>query len=251
MANATVATFPGRGILWNRMKGVGAEARNIGWGTTAVTGSSSSNVNLFSPQTEARVTGTSTILTTTSLGDTYQVTGTIVCLVGSKSIQEAGLFDALTPSSLTTTISNSLATAATSVLTLGTSLAGGAGNFYAQLEGETVFVTGAASTTLTCTRGVLNSSTFVHSIGAPITMGGDGGSNTASGGWTGGIQTVPASSITASYGGNLFIHADFASISLNVNDSISFTFSDTLTAWLVMGLTSAISAALGLSFLFT
>jgi hypothetical protein len=250
MANATVATYPGRGIIWNRMKGVGAEARNIGWGTTAITGSASANVNLFGPQTEGRVTGVSTILTTTQLGDTYQVTGTIVCLVGSKSIQEAGLFDALTPSSPTTTLAASLAIGATSV-TLGSSLSGANGTYYAQLENETVLVVGAASTTLTVTRAALGTASAVHANGVPITMGGDGGSNTTSGGWTGSPQTVNATSMTGLYGGNLFIHADFASISLNVNDSISFTFSDTLTGWLVMGLTSAISAALGLSFLFT
>lgn len=228
MTNNTVATYPGRGIIWNRMKGVGAEAKNIGWGTTALTGSASQNVNLFGPQTESRVTGTSTILTTTSLGDTYQVTGTIVCLVGSKSIQEAGLFDAQTPSSLTTTVTNSLASG-TTLLTLGTSLASTAGNYYAQLENETILVTGAAALSLTVSRGQLGTTAVVHSALVPITMGGDGGSNTASGGWSGSPQTVAAASMTASYGGNLFIHADFASIALNVNDSISFTFSDTLT----------------------
>lgn len=224
MTNNTVATYPGRGIIWQRMKSAGAEAKNIQWGTTGITGSASQNVNLFGPQTEVRTAGTSSIVTTTSLGDTYQVTGTIVCAVGAKTIAEAGLFDAVSPASLTTTVTNSLATAATSVLTLGTSLAGAAGNFYAQLETETVLVTGAASTTLTCTRGVLGTSTLVHSGGVPITMGGDGGV----GGWTT-AQTVNAASMTASYGGNLFIHADFAGIALNVNDSISFTFSDTLT----------------------
>ena len=46
---------------------------------------------------------------------------------------------------------------------------------------------------------------------------------------TSGPETVNATSFTGSWGGNLFIHADFAGIALNVNDSISFTFTDTLT----------------------
>lgn len=231
MAVATVATYSGRGIIWNRMKGSGAEAKNIQWGTGSglvngaitITGSAGQNVNLFTPATEARTAGTSSILTTTSLGDTYQVTGTIVCAAASKTITEAGLFDASSPVSPTTTVTNSLASG-TTVLTLGTSLAGSVGNYYAQVGLETVLVTGAAATSLTVTRGVLGTTATAWAAGTPITMGGDGGA----GGWTT-SQTVNATSMTGSWGGNVFIHADFAGIALNVNDSISFTFSDTLT----------------------
>lgn len=230
MAVSTVATFPGRGIIWQRMKGLGAESKNIGWGTGSgttftgvITGAASANVNLFAPATEARTAGTSSILTTTQLGDTYQVTGTVTCAVGTKTITEAGLFDAATPLSITTTVTNSLA-AATTVLTLGSSLAGAVGNFYAQLGLETILVTGAAATSMTVTRGALGSTSAAWAAQVPLTMGGDGGA----GGWTTG-QTVNSASFTASYGGNIFIHADFAGIALNVNDSISFTFTDTLT----------------------
>jgi hypothetical protein len=230
MAVATVATFPGRGIIWQRMKSLGAEAKNIGWGTgsgqtftTLVTGAASANVNLFGPATEARTAGTSSILTTTQLGDTYQVTGTITCATSGKTITEAALFDTQTPLSPTTTVTNSLATG-TTVLTLGTSLAGAVGNFYAQIGLETVLVTGAAATSMTVTRGQLGTTAAAWAATVPLTMGGDGGA----GGWTTG-QTVNATSFTGSWGGNVFIHADFAGIALNVNDSISFTFSDTLT----------------------
>lgn len=222
MANATVATYSGRGILWNRLRGNGTEPKNIGWGTTTVTGSANPNVNLFGPQTETRTVGTSSIITTTQLGDTYQVVGTIVCAVGSKSIQEAGLFDFQGASnSPTTTISASLTASATSV-TIGAVVFPTSGNYYAQIENETVLVTGANSQTLTISRGAIGSTSATHSSGVPFTVGGDGGA----GGWTTG-QT--ASGISGTYGGNMFIHADFASIGLNVNDSISFTFSDTLT----------------------
>ena len=230
MAVATVATFAGRGIIWNRMKGAGAEAKNIGWGTGSgqtftqlITGSASANVNLFAPATEARTAGTSSILTTTQLGDTYQVTGTVVCAVGAKTITEAGLFDAASPVSPTTTVTNSLAAGTTS-LTLGNSLAGAAGNFYAQLGYETILVSGAASTTLTVVRAQLGTTATAWAAQVPITMGGDGGGA----GWTT-SQTVNSTSITGSWGGNLFIHSDFSPISLNAANSISFTFSDTLT----------------------
>lgn len=231
MAVATVATYPGRGIIWQRMKGLGAEAKNIQWGTgsgttisgTVVTGSAGQNVNLFTPATEARTAGTTSIISTTSLGDTYQVTGTVVCAVGAKTITEAALFDTATPVSLTTTVTNSLA-AGTTLLTLGTSLAGNVGSYYAQLGLETVLVVGAAATSLTVTRGVLGTTATAWAAATPITMGGDGGA----GGWTTG-QTVNSTSFTGLYGGNIFIHADFAGIALNINDSISFTFTDTLT----------------------
>jgi hypothetical protein len=212
------------------MKGGGAEAKNIQWGTgsgqtlsgTVVTGSASANVNLFAPATEARTAGTSSIITTTQLGDTYQVTGTIVCASAGKTITEAGLFDAATPVSPTSTMTNSLAAGTTS-FTLGTSLAGAAGNYYAQLGLETVLLTGAGSLTLVATRAQLGTTATAWPAGTPITMGGDGGGlGTTS-------QTVNATSFTGSWGGNQFIHSDFAQISLNVADSISFTFSDTLT----------------------
>lgn len=244
MANLTVATFPGRGIIWQRMKGLGTEAKNIGWGaalTVPVTASASANVNLFNPQTEARTAGTSSILTTTQLGDTYQVTGTIVCAVGAKTITEAGLFDSTTLST-TSTLAASLAIGATSV-TFGANIGPTSGNYYAQIENETVLVTGAASTTLTIARAALGTTAIAHAINVPATSGGDGGA----GGWT----TGQTATFGLAQGGNIFLHSDFAAISLNVADSISMTFSDTLTGILIMAVSGALSMVFGLSSLLT
>jgi hypothetical protein len=225
MAYNTVATFPGRGVIWGNVAKLtySAVPKNIQWGSSTQTGSASANVNLFGPQTEARTSGAVSIISTTQLGDTIQITGTIVNVNAAKSITEAGLFDAASPVSPTTTVTNSLA-ATTTLLTLGTSLAGNVGNYYAQLGTETVFVTGAAALSLTVSRGQLGSTAAAWAAGTPITMGGDGGTGA---GTT--PETVNINSMTALYGGNLFLHSDFASISLNINDSVSFTFSDTLT----------------------
>jgi hypothetical protein len=95
------------------------------------------------------------------------------------------------------------------------------GNYYAQVENETILVTAANSATLTIARGQLGTTSAIHAAAVAVTEGGDGGQ----GGWTTG-QTV---SIPAAQGGNMFIHADFAGIALNVNDSIAFTVTDTLT----------------------
>lgn len=223
MANAAVATYSGRSILWNRVKGAGTEPKNIGWGDSAVTLSANPDVNLFKPQTEARTAGTSTLTTTTQLADTYQVTGSITCAVGAKTITEAALFDTTTLSP-STTISNSLTTAST-VLTLGSGAAlPGSGNYYMQLENEIVLVTGGQGTaTVTVTRGALGSALAVHSASVPISLGGDGGAG------TGGATSGQTATVSAAFGGNLFVHADFAGIALSVSDSINFTFKDQLT----------------------
>lgn len=223
MANAAVATFPGRSILWARMRGLGTEGKNIGWGDGAQTASANSNVNLFKPQTEARTAGTSTMIATSFLADTYQVVGTVVCAVGAKTITEMGLFDTTTLSP-TTTISNSLTTATTSItIGSGTGLPG-SGNYYMQLLNETVLVTGGqGTTTLAVTRAQLGSTAAVAASGSAFSLGGDGGANANAG--VGG-QTA---TVAASAGGNMFAHADFAGVALSVNDSIAATWTDQLT----------------------
>lgn len=224
MANAAVATFPGRAIMWNRLRGNGTEPKNMGWGDSAVTASASSNVNMFKPQTEARTVGTSTMATTSFLGDTYSVSGSIVCAVGAKTITEFGLFDTTTLSP-TTTVSASM-TAAQTTVSLGAAVAGTptTGRYYRQIENETVLVTaGQSSTTETIVRGRLGSTSAVHSSGVATAIGDDGG--TATGGGT----TEQTATVGAAAGGAIFVHADFGGITLAVSDSINFTCLDQLT----------------------
>jgi hypothetical protein len=222
MANASVNTYSGRSILWNRMKGSGTEGRNIGWGDSALTASAAANVNLFKPQTEARTAGTSTLATTTFLADTYQVVGTVTCAVGAKTITEAGLFDTTTLSN-TTTVSVSMTAAQTNISTGAVGSFPTTGNYYAQLENETILVTGANNTSLTIVRGRLGSTSAVHSSGVPITIGGDGGASGS------GATSEQTATVAAANGGAIFAHADFAGIALSVSDAIAFTWLDTLT----------------------
>jgi len=227
MANAATATYSGRTIIWERMMGSNSQGNNIGWGqsnaTFTFTGSANANVNLFFPATEARTAGTATLVTTSYLGDTYRVIGTITCAVGAKTITEVGLFDTTTLST-TTTLSASLTAAATS-MTLAANVGPTSGAYYAQIGNETVLVTGANSTTLTIARGSLGSSSAIQVSGTPVTIGGDGtnANNNAA------LTTGQTAAVPASLGGNMFVHADFAGIALNVNDSIAFTITDTLT----------------------
>lgn len=221
MANAATATYSGRSIINNRIKGNGTEPKNISWGDSSVTGSSNPNVALFKPQTEGRVVGTSNLVTTSQLADTYQVSGSIVCAVGAKTITEMGLHDTTTASP-TTTVAASMTASATTV-TLGAA-SGITSNYYRQIEGETVLVTGGANSTLeTITRGALGSTSAVHASGVASTVGGDGGAG------TGGATSGQTATVGAAQGGSIFVHADFAGIALSISDSIAGTFNVQLT----------------------
>jgi hypothetical protein len=95
---ATVITNAGLAIVTNRLKGSGTEPSYVAWGTgagTAVIG----DTTLFTEASEARVAGTTTQQTTTQTNDTYQSIATITA-DGSKTITNAGLFDALTVGNL-------------------------------------------------------------------------------------------------------------------------------------------------------
>lgn len=224
MANAAVATYSGRSLLWGRVRGLGTEPKNVKWGTGSVTGSANPDVALFTPATEVGVAGTSTMVSTTQLADTYQVVGTLTCLVAGKVITEAVLSDTITLPGTTTIASASQASGAgTLTVTSGAALIT-SGNFYIQIENEVELVTGGQNTnTLTVTRGQLGSAAAAHAIGVSVTVGGDGGANANAG--IGG-QTA---TVGAAQGGNIFTHADFGAITLAVNDSITFTWKDQLT----------------------
>jgi|SRR5215831_4052716 len=85
----------GKAILSGRMIGgtpTQAEPHFMGWGTGAGAGSATST-DLSTAASEARVSGTSTQVTTSVTNDTHQVVGTITA-TGSKIITNMGLFDA-------------------------------------------------------------------------------------------------------------------------------------------------------------
>lgn len=219
MANAATATYPGRAIMLNRLRGNGTEPKNIGWGDGTNTGSANSDVGLFKPQTEARTVGTSTLTTTSQLGDTYQVIGAITAAVGAKTITEAGLFDTTTLAPRTTVNASMTASQVSVVLAAAVSGTPSSGRYYRQIENEVVLVTaGQSTTTETIVRGRLGSTSAVHSSGVTTSIGDDGG--TATGGGT----TEQTATVGAAAGGAIFTHADFAGIALAVSDSISFTW---------------------------
>lgn len=91
---AQVLTNIGRGLISKRIKGLGTEPNNIGWGTGAGT-AAVADTALFVEASEARVAGTSSTLQTTVADDTYRVVGTLTA-AAAKTITEVGMFDAAT-----------------------------------------------------------------------------------------------------------------------------------------------------------
>lgn len=96
---ATVVTNAGKAIYNNKLKASGTEPNYIGWGTGAGT-AAVADTALFTEASEARVAGTSSLVTTATTNDTYQVVGTLTCATVGKTITNAGLLDAATVGNL-------------------------------------------------------------------------------------------------------------------------------------------------------
>lgn len=98
---AALITNKGKEIICKRLRGEGVEPKYIGWGSDDGTmlALDVTNTGLGNALPEARVAGVSSIITTTTANDTYQVVGTItasdLCVV-----REIGLFDAATGGNL-------------------------------------------------------------------------------------------------------------------------------------------------------
>ena len=92
---ATVTTNAGKTIKMNRIRAIGTEPVFIGWGTGAGT-AAIADTTLFTEASEARVTGTSSVITTTTTNDTYQLIGTLTVAGAGKTITNAGNLDAST-----------------------------------------------------------------------------------------------------------------------------------------------------------
>lgn len=95
---ATLLVDTGEAVTTARVKGTGTQPNWVAWGTGAGT-TAKADITLFTEASESRVTGTSSQVTTTSTNDTYQVVGTLTA-AGTKTITNAGLFDAVTSGSL-------------------------------------------------------------------------------------------------------------------------------------------------------
>jgi hypothetical protein len=207
MAITTVLTSKGREVVAGRMLGATptqAEPKNIGWGIGAST-AAVTDVGMSTEAAEARVVGTSSLATTTTSNDTYQVVGTITS-ASNQTVTEAVLTDSSTKPP-TTTLSAAITTTGQTSITVA-SAAGfpGSGNYNIQIEAEVLTVTaGQGSTTWTVTRGVNGSTAATHSTSTPIVGGNAPGS-------------------TAVTGGTVYAKSTYTGLALNTGDSIAYTF---------------------------
>lgn len=207
MATTVAFTRTGRTIVAGRLTGAGApsqaEPKNLGWGTGSGT-ANATDIAPFTEAAEARVAGTSSLVTTTTTSDTYQVVGTITSS-SNQTITETFLADSTTKAPSTTLSAAITTTTGTSISVTSASGFPGSGNYDIMIDSECMTVTaGQGTTTWTVTRNVNGSTAATHSSGAVVTGGNTPGS-------------------TAVSGGSVLIHASFTGLALNSGDSLSAT----------------------------
>lgn len=208
--SATVVTRKGREVFTGRMIGASptqAEPKVLAWGLDPADAyvAANTDVALFTESAEARVSGTSSQVTTTTTNDTYQVTGTMTATAG-RAITEFALCDSTTqPAAAAVAAGGVVGSAVSTTLNTAATFTPGNNN-YVQIRTEVMQVTaGSGTTALTVVRGQ-NGSSAIATIAVA--------DNVAPGNPPG--QT----GIT---GGTLLMKADFAVINLNTSDSIAFT----------------------------
>jgi len=213
VANTVIVVRKGDDIVAARMIGTSpaqAEPKQLGWGTGGVgTGApytaAKTDVAAFREAAEARVTGTSSQVTTTYANDTYQVVATITS-AGVQTIAEVFLSDSSAKPFSTTVAGGSGVIGSSSSTNLVTAAAYTPANgTYIQVDTEVMQVTaGTGTTTLTVARGQ-NGSAAISTISAAdvVTLGNPPGVSTAN--------------------ATLFVHATFSGLPLNSGDSLQST----------------------------
>jgi hypothetical protein len=88
---ATLIVNTGRAVTTALLAGGVTYPKFVGWGTGAGT-AGATDTDLFTPATEARVTGAQSQITTTTTNDTYQVVATLTANAG-KTITNVMIFD--------------------------------------------------------------------------------------------------------------------------------------------------------------
>lgn len=207
-------TYKGLEMLVNRLRGATpsqAEPLNLGWDTGGYT-AAKSDVAAWGEAPENRIAGASTVATSATTNDSYQVTGTIVA-TGARTITGVLLSDTTTKPAGTDAVqagSAIIGSNSGNTVNVGTG-ASFAVNEYVQVRTEVMKVTGVSGGVLTVARGQ-NGSAALTTIAQndPITRG-----------------NPPGSSAVAN--GNLFLHAEHGATVLAKDDSIAYTVTVTVS----------------------
>lgn len=215
MTTVAVLTATGRSTVTSYLNaGTPSQPKFIGWGVGAAT-ATSHDIMLFKEAPEARPSGGSapvaSVVTTTTINDTYQLVGTITAGTG-ETITEVMIVDSATkPTGATTWATAPTGTAQSGgtsdpsrsgTLTSGTGFASGV--FAQDQSGEVMQFVTVSGTGVTGILRAQNGSTGVSSaIGNAITVG-----------------AIPGATVS---GGTGFMHASFSGLPLSTGDSIQFT----------------------------
>jgi hypothetical protein len=203
MTTTAVLTAKGRDLTTAAMQAGTIVPKVIGWGTNPKgLNAASSDVGMYTESAEARVTGTASVVTTTTANDTYQVVGTITSS-STQTIAEVLIADSTTkPQSTTWATAPTTTSGTTATLTSGTGLVSGVNVQTA--NGEVITLTTVSGTSVTgAVRGANGSTAATQTAADVITLG-----------------AAPGVSVT---GGNTLMHATFTGLALNSGDSIAFT----------------------------
>lgn len=207
---SAVVTAKGREIIAGRMRGstpTQAEPLNLAWGQNpAGLSAAATDVSLFKEAAESRVAGTSSIVTTTTPNDTYQVVGTFTAGSG-QTIAEVALSDSASkPTAVDSVQAGSAVIGSNSATSL--VVANGANfsvNQYVQVRTEVLKITAISTNTLTVTR-AQNGSAAISTIAS---------GDTVTGGNIPGVSNVT--------NGSLFFHAEHGAQTLSSGDQVSYT----------------------------
>jgi hypothetical protein len=217
MAGTGHVSYKGLEYISNRL---GANAGSLnepkvgGWGTNpAAVSAAVTDVAPFTEAPEARVSGTSSIVTTTTTNDTYQTVFTITASA-ARNIGEVFMVPQTTkPTAVDSVQASSGVIGSTSGTTvIVASGANFAANEYIQIRSEVMKITSISTNTLTVTR-AQNGTSAISTIAQNDTV-------------TGGNPP----GVTAVSNGDLFAHASFTSLALNSGDSLQTTFQVQFTA---------------------
>ncbi|MEV0090451.1 hypothetical protein [Streptomyces sp. NPDC050738] len=206
-----VITSKGREIIAGRMRGSSptqAEPLNVAWGLNpAGLAAGVPDVGLFKEAPESRVAGTSSIVTTTTPNDTYQVTGTMTAGTG-ETIAEVALSDSASkPTAVDAVQTSSTVIGSNSATSL--IVANGANfavNQYIQVRTEVMKITAISTNTLTVTRNQNGGAGAISTIAL---------NDAVTGGNIPGVANVT--------NGSLFFHADHGAQTLATGDQVSYT----------------------------
>lgn len=202
-----VVTGKGREIFHNRLRGSGTEPLNLLWGNNpAGLTEATTDIAPFKEASEARVAGTSSIVTTTTTNDTYQVVGTFTSASG-QTIAEVALSDSASkPTPVDTVQASSGVIASNSGTTVIVATGGNfSANQYIQIRTEVMKITSISTNTLTVTR-AQNGTSAISTIAL---------SDTVTGGNPPGQTNVT--------NGSLFFHTAHGSQTLAINDQVTYT----------------------------